>query len=161
MSGPVELYFIFLASGLVLLAVEIFSPGGVVGAFGAAAIAGAMVTGFFAFGLQGGFFSAMAILIFGSIFLIAWMKLFPKTGLGTKLSHTTDGRDFKSSPADWQALAGKEGVAQSDLRPGGLALIDGQRVDVVSEAGYITKGARIQVSAVEGYRIIVRQLASS
>lgn len=56
------------------------------------------------------------------------------------------------------SLTGATGEALSDLRPGGFALIDGQRVDVISRGEVIPRGARVQVVADEGYRRIVRRL---
>ncbi|HEV2107758.1 MAG TPA: NfeD family protein, partial [Thermomicrobiales bacterium] len=55
-------------------------------------------------------------------------------------------------------LLGKRGTALSDLRPGGIADIDGQRVDVVSEGGYIRSGEAIEVVADERYRRVVRRV---
>ncbi|MFP4057649.1 MAG: NfeD family protein [Candidatus Brocadiia bacterium] len=55
-----------------------------------------------------------------------------------------------------RSLVGKEGVAQSDLRPAGVAVVGGQRVDVVSEGGMVEAGARVKVVAVEGNRVVVR-----
>lgn len=51
---------------------------------------------------------------------------------------------------------GREGTASSDLRPAGMALIDGKRVDVVSQGDYIAQGAPIVVTAVTGNQIIVK-----
>jgi membrane-bound serine protease (ClpP class) len=56
------------------------------------------------------------------------------------------------------SLAWATGEALSDLRPGGFALIDGQRVDVISRGEVIPRGAQVQVIADEGYRRIVRRL---
>ncbi len=56
------------------------------------------------------------------------------------------------------ALLGKEGSTKSDLHPGGIAVIDGRRVDVVTEGGMIAKGQSIRVIEVEGNRVVVRQL---
>ena len=55
-------------------------------------------------------------------------------------------------------LVGKDGVTQSQLRPVGVALIDGRRVDVVTEGGVVDPGARIRVVAVEGNRVVVRRV---
>jgi membrane-bound serine protease (ClpP class) len=52
----------------------------------------------------------------------------------------------------------KEGVAKTDLRPAGVVLVDGQRVDVVTEGAMIEVGARVKVVAVEGNRIVVRRV---
>lgn len=55
------------------------------------------------------------------------------------------------------SLTGATGVALSDLRPGGFARIDGERVDVVTQGDYINAGERIEVIADEGYRRVVRR----
>ena len=49
----------------------------------------------------------------------------------------------------------KQGEALADLRPSGPALIDNQRVDVVSRGEYIDKGSEIIVVAVKGNQIVV------
>jgi len=53
-------------------------------------------------------------------------------------------------------LLGAVGFALTDLRPSGAAEIDGQRVDVVAEGGYLTAGTAIEVVIDEGYRRVVR-----
>jgi membrane-bound serine protease (ClpP class) len=53
---------------------------------------------------------------------------------------------------------GKEGTAVSTLRPAGIALINNQRVDVVSEGGYIEQGTSIRVLEINGPRVIVARI---
>jgi membrane-bound serine protease (ClpP class) len=48
------------------------------------------------------------------------------------------------------------GTAVTQLRPSGVATINGQRVDVVTEGGLIERGTPVKVVAVEGSRIVVR-----
>jgi membrane-bound serine protease (ClpP class) len=57
------------------------------------------------------------------------------------------------------SLVGLEGVAATDLRPAGAVTIAGKRYDVVSEAEFIERGARVRVLAHEGYRIVVQEVA--
>jgi membrane-bound serine protease (ClpP class) len=63
---------------------------------------------------------------------------------------------------DWHGrpayLGGRRGVAVSNLRPSGIAEIDGERVDVVSSGGYIPAGDRIEVVRDDGYRRVVERL---
>jgi membrane-bound serine protease (ClpP class) len=59
--------------------------------------------------------------------------------------------------ADLGSLVGKTGVAFTTLRPGGTALIDGQKVDVVASGGFIEKDARIKVLSVEGIKVVVER----
>jgi membrane-bound serine protease (ClpP class) len=53
-------------------------------------------------------------------------------------------------------LEGIDGIALTDLRPAGTADIAGERLDVVSEAGWITAGSPVRVLRAEGYRHVVR-----
>ena len=48
------------------------------------------------------------------------------------------------------------GYALTDLRPSGTVIIEDERVDVVSEGGFIKKGALVKIIKVEGSRIVVR-----
>jgi membrane-bound ClpP family serine protease len=155
-----ELYVISIIVGLLLLGVEIFLPGGVFGVLGAIFFVGALVIGFFAFGPQGGAVSALLLIVAGVLMMIAWLKFFPRTRMGLRLSLHRDERDFKSSGDDLAPLLGQEGVAQSSLRPSGIATIGGARHDVVAEAGYVEPGQRVRVIQVEGRRVVVRPVAA-
>ncbi len=55
------------------------------------------------------------------------------------------------------SMLGRRGTAASDLRPGGIAHIDGQRVDVVTEGDYIRAGEPIEVVTDERYRRVVKR----
>ena len=57
-----------------------------------------------------------------------------------------------------QPLLGKEGVAQSDLRPVGIVLIDGRRIDCVTEGAMVDAGSRVKIVAVQGNRVVVRRV---
>ncbi len=60
-----------------------------------------------------------------------------------------------------QSLVGKEGVAQTDLRPSGTALILGEYLDVLTDGEFIPQGSSIQVVEVNPPRIIVRAVVES
>jgi len=53
-------------------------------------------------------------------------------------------------------LVGVVGTAITDLRPSGTALFGDERIDVVSEAEWITEGTAVKVISAEGYRHVVR-----
>jgi membrane-bound serine protease (ClpP class) len=55
-------------------------------------------------------------------------------------------------------LEGVDGIALTDLRPAGTAEVAGERLDVVSEAGWITAGTPVRVLRAEGYRHVVRAI---
>ncbi|MEJ5350290.1 MAG: NfeD family protein [Melioribacteraceae bacterium] len=91
-------------------------------------------------------------------FVIALLiKFLPKTTLFNKLIlqekvQEKSGYAVKEKFID---LIGKEGIALTDLRPSGTALIDGKRIDVVTEGDYVTRNSSIVVKNVEGSKIVV------
>ena len=55
-----------------------------------------------------------------------------------------------------ETLIGKTGVALTPLRPSGIALIDGKRYSVETQATYTEKDTEITVIAVDGPKITVK-----
>ena len=53
-------------------------------------------------------------------------------------------------------LVGVKGVAETPLRPAGRATVDGVRMDVVTEGGYIDAETPLRVIEVSGNRVVVR-----
>ena len=63
-----------------------------------------------------------------------------------------------SNSQGWETLKGHSGITDTDLHPSGWIIINGKRIFVVSEGGYIEKGKKIEVLSVEGNRVTVREL---
>ena len=59
--------------------------------------------------------------------------------------------------ADYSCYLGKKGKVIAPLRPAGTALIDGERVDVVSFGDYIDKDSEIEVVKIEGSKLLVKK----
>jgi membrane-bound ClpP family serine protease len=55
-------------------------------------------------------------------------------------------------------LLGMEGISLTILRPAGTVIINNERVDVVTEGGFIEQNTAVRVIKVEGARIIVREV---
>ncbi len=93
----------------------------------------------------------------------AVMQFLPRLPFGRRLVLAT-GMDadlgYVSAPESDRLWLGRTGTALSPMRPSGIAEIDGTRVDVVSEGGFIDAGASIEVTRVEGNRIVIRPLAA-
>jgi len=159
MTAPVQLYITMVILGILLIGAEVFLPGGVLGVIGVLALIIAGLTGFAAFGPNGGFFSALGIVIFGGACIGIWIKYFPQTPMGQRLTLSKSGKDFKTT-AEPETLLGKEGIAISTLRPSGIAKFDGKRVDVIAEGDWIEEGQPICVIKVEGFRVLVREITS-
>ena len=71
-------------------------------------------------------------------------------------SETSSETGYLSAP-ERMDLVGRIGVAVTDLRPSGTAMVDEERLDVVTEGPWIEKGTRIEVIHAESYRHVVRE----
>jgi membrane-bound ClpP family serine protease len=143
-------------AGLVLIAVDFYLPGFVLGTCGIGLMIGATVICGMHHSLNTTLVLAGTEIVAG--FAAAWLsiKYFPQTKYGQKmiLHHTLEGAQASRNAS--AELVGKTGVAQTVLRPSGMAMIDGKRLDVVAESGMIVAGSNIRVVAVDGPRIVVR-----
>jgi membrane-bound serine protease (ClpP class) len=82
-------------------------------------------------------------------------RYFPQNAWMNRLAlRSEQGPDYVTS-RDFSSLRGATGTAASFLRPAGVAQIDGQRVDVLTEGEFIAAGTPIRVTRVEGARIFV------
>src|SRR3970040_1397166 len=82
-----------------------------------------------------------------------WRRLVLERGLAAA-------QGYASAPESDAQWLGKRGLASSPLRPAGIAEIDGQRVDVVSDGDLIDPGQFIEVARVDGNRIVVRRITN-
>ena len=88
------------------------------------------------------------------------LRTMPRTAFWNRLVLQREERveeGFRSSPAEYEELAGASGVAVTLLRPVGTGLFGKRRLNVVSDGEYIPKGTAIRIVRVEGNRIVVEQ----
>lgn len=91
---------------------------------------------------------------------LALLRVLPRLPVGRRLVLDTElpvEGGYGSAPESDRRWIGKRGTAASPLRPAGLAHLDGERVDVVSDGDYIEAGSPIEVIRVDGNRIVVRR----
>jgi len=146
-------------SGAVLLGLEVFVPGGVIGLFGIFLLISAA---FYALNTVGGALGvilAVIALLVGCVMVFLVVKMFPKSYAGRKLSLNTDLRESRAAMEGLDALVGAEGVTETVLRPSGFALFDGKRVDVVTRGENVEAGSMIRVVEVEGNRVVVTKVS--
>ncbi|USK73464.1 nodulation protein NfeD [Peribacillus frigoritolerans] len=148
--------------GVILVLIEFFIPGGIIGLLGFTAVVGSL---FLATGdpvhMTISLLIAVTVSILVFILLVKvfgkQMKFFRKMIL-TDATKTEQG--YVSNPNRLDLL-GAEGKALTDLRPSGTALVKEERVDVVTEGSFISKGSTIIIVKVEGSRVVVREIPDS
>lgn len=150
---------ILLVLGIVLIILEFFVTGGVLGLLGVGSIIGSL----FLSGYDIGHMSLSIAIAFVSAIVVA-VILYRSIGLEKGIFRHIVLRDRTSTELGYVSsvsrmeLMGLEGVAVTPLRPSGTVLLDGERIDVVTEGGFIDEKKRVKVVKVEGMRIVVREI---
>lgn len=91
---------------------------------------------------------------------LALLRFLPHLPFGRRLVLDTGMQadlGYVSAPESDRRWLGRTGTALSPLRPAGIAEIDGARVDVVSDGGFIDAGTSIEVTRVDGNRVVVQR----
>ncbi|UFU01388.1 nodulation protein NfeD [Radiobacillus kanasensis] len=152
---------VFVIIGIVLMVAELFVPGGILGVLGIASIVGALFMSSADIGHM-----AMSIAIAILISIVVFAVLFKRIGLEKGFFRHIILRDATTSEKGYVStvsrldLIGLQGVSLTPLRPSGTGLFDGERLDVVTEGGYVKEQSNIRVVKTEGARIIVREVES-
>ncbi|HEX2198996.1 MAG TPA: NfeD family protein [Burkholderiales bacterium] len=151
--------------GVVLLLLEFFViPGfGFAGILGILALLAALVLSVVGSGATPEFFMLAAGRMLLALFIalgasLLLLRFMPRTRFGRQLVLETGLAPAGEEEVRW---LGKRGRATTPLRPAGIADIEGARVDVVSDGELIEPGTPIEVTRVDGNRIVVRHLPNT
>jgi membrane-bound serine protease (ClpP class) len=146
--------------GIILIVAEFFLPGGIAGGLGIGAILASIM-------LAGGDMMQMGIsLMIALLIAVATVTIFVKV-FGKKmkffnkiiLNDSTSTESGYVSNANRLDLIGKEGVTKTPLRPSGTVIVEDERIDAVTEGGFIKAGEKVKIVKVEGSRIVVRDIS--
>jgi membrane-bound serine protease (ClpP class) len=157
---PLQIYILTLILGLILVGLELFVPGGVLGVIGGIFLIAAVMLGFQVFGPQGGIIHVIAMVIGVIVYTIVLLKYLPTSIIGRRFTLSRDLKQASAADPALKQLMDQTGTAHTDLRPGGIATIGTERVDVIADGGWISKDAKIRVIDVEGNRVVVQEIAS-
>ncbi|MBP3951302.1 NfeD family protein [Bacillus suaedae] len=149
---------ILFVIGFLLIMVEIFVPGfGIFGLLGIGSIIGGMLLASFSTASML-IYIAIAIVI-TAISAILLFRYFGFRGPMKKmiLSDSTSTEKGYISNRTRDELMGQVGEALTPLRPSGSAVFDRERLDVVTEGGYIEQGRQVEIIYTAGSRIVVRE----
>jgi membrane-bound serine protease (ClpP class) len=156
---------LLLGIGLIALGVEVFLlPGfGVAGVLGAILIAASMLLALVGSAptvndfLQAGAVLVISLIVTGAV-IFGWLRHLPNSDRwsGLFLKTTTDSGEGFVSALSRGDLIGREASAYTDLRPSGTALVNGERLDVVTEGEFIKAGTPVTIIRSDGFRHVVR-----
>ncbi|MEY4530275.1 MAG: hypothetical protein RLZZ156_996 [Deinococcota bacterium] len=157
-SGSTVAFILFIAGILLIMAELLIIPGAtVVGLLGLGSIVASI---YLQFGQNFAVVSGTATIVAGICIGLALWKLPSSTILNRSIflntTLATTGAPAIVPTQTASKLEGRFGTALSDLRPSGVASIEGERMDVVADGEFIKSGTMLEVTRVEGRRIVVR-----
>ncbi len=91
------------------------------------------------------------------IIIITGIKILERSPITLKQKLSKE-NGVVSQKNELKALVNKKGVAATNLRPAGIAIIDSKRLDVVTDGEYIEINTPIIVKDITGNRIIVEKI---
>ena len=150
---------IFFLAGIILLVIEMFVPSfGVLGILGIIGVIYGIAHAAFDTGNALRTLGLAALVALAVIAVVVYV--FRKRGVWNRfiLSEQLTTEQGYVPNLSRDRLLGLEGTAQSLLRPAGVAEFGGERVDVVTSGEYIERGSRVRVIAVDGTRVLVKEI---
>jgi membrane-bound serine protease (ClpP class) len=149
-----------LVAGFLLIILEIFLPGGVIGTVGVLLLLAGSVLCFHMYGAAVGTTVLVGSLVAATLIIYLGYKMIRRSRMSKNIfleSAESTEAGFSASDQELKGLVGAVGVAESDLRPAGIADFSDHRVSVVTEGDYIHAGERIRVVEVESNRVVVER----
>jgi membrane-bound serine protease (ClpP class) len=157
LAGFETLILFALGVGLILL--ELFIPGGIAGVIGLLAI---FASFFMASDNVVHMGISLLIALTASIVLsILMIRVFGKKMKFFRRIILTDSTSTEKgyvSNKNRLELIGVEGITLTPLRPSGTIVVEDERIDAVSEGGFIAKDTKVRIVKTEGSRIVVREI---
>ncbi|WP_314550186.1 NfeD family protein [uncultured Gemella sp.] len=145
--------------GIALIGLEMFIPGGIVGTVGVITLVYAIIyvnksTYYIAFILVISLILAVILYYVNRNVFHKKLMFLDRLVLNDSIS-TEDGYVASESRLE---LLGQKLIAYTDLRPAGVAVLENEKLDVVTDGDFIEKGNKIEVIRVEGMRIVVKKI---
>ena len=157
---PLYLAYLLIAVGVVLVIAELFVPSGfvlvVIGACCALVGVGLM---FVHGSMETALMALLSLCVGGPLLGSLVFYLWPYSPMGRKLIRPAE-QDVTvatmAGNAELEGLRGKTGRAISPLRPSGVAVFDGRRIDVLTEGLMVEPGQWVKCVEVRANKVIVR-----
>ncbi len=158
MDGYLVLAALLVGAGLLLMSAEFFLPtGGIFLVAGLAGWAGAigvlLLYGTATEASVAVIAMAIGVPIGGSIAVWLWKKSASRLGLPPNAATALD----PTEAGELVALKGRYGVTATPMRPSGAVVIDGRRVDAMTEGLMLDAGVSVKCVDVRIGRVIVRR----
>ena len=159
--GPLAVpTLICLAAGVLLLLIELFTPGfGVAGGLGLLLLAAVVVMQLLFGSPAVAAYIAAAVLVLIVAALLLFIRSFQRGKLSRSfavLDEQIDAGSTSLSDASEQQNVGRRGVSVTPLRPAGIAEFDGERRDVMTAGEFLPAGVPGVIPEGRGLHVRVR-----
>lgn len=150
--------FLFLILGLLSILIEFFLPGVVMGVIGSILV----ITSVVLFAMKATSPWWVFLYVVGVSIIIGYLIKFALWRIRTAKPNRSiylesDQTGFQASSFD-SSLIGKSGIVVTDLKPGGHILVEGKRLQALSQSGYLTKGTEVIILGGQEESLIVKQI---
>nr|WP_245153877.1 NfeD family protein [Jeotgalibacillus proteolyticus] len=153
-----EVLILFII-GIGLIIAEFFVPGGILGALGLVAIIASILLAGNSIVYMGiALAIALLVAVIGMVIMVKFLGKNLHLLKKIILSDSTSTESGYVSNVNRVELIGITGITRTPLRPSGTIVIGDERIDAVTEGGYIDKNKQVKVVKVEGSRIVVREI---
>ncbi|OJU80584.1 MAG: hypothetical protein BGO10_10820 [Chlamydia sp. 32-24] len=144
-------------SGFILIFLEFFLPGAILGVSGGLLIFFGILL-FAQSGYSGWLVLAFILLAVLGVFLTIKFALWKIPRSKSRNIYSDDAQEgYQASEFD-KDLIGKIGVVRTDLKPGGYIFVEGKQVQAISQSGYLAKGTKVLIIGGQEESLIVKQL---
>lgn len=155
------LIILLFALGIVLLAVEVLVPGGILGSIGGLLMFGGCVMAFVEFGTGGGMIAVAAALALTALAFFIEFRILPRTAVGKRAFLKSEITGVSAAfGEEARNLVGKSAEALTMLSPSGYIVIDGTRYEAFCQSGQVPAGAALKVIAADNFRLIVSPISA-
>jgi len=149
--------------GMVLVVADLFLPSHFVLSLTALGVFGYTLYKTFQISVAAGWIFSAILAVSLPALLVAFLRIWPRTWLGRRvLAPNPVLTDKDRLPvSDLQRLIGCVGRSLSPLRPVGMCLFDGQRVECVAETGMLEPNVTVEGIRLTDRTLVVRGVSSS
>lgn len=139
--------------GIVLLGIEVFAPGAILGIFGAVSMLIGCIVAYQVYGATGALVATLLAVSLLALALYLEFVVLPRSALGRAITVLSPSEVPNNEGMNH--LVGQTGVTETTLAPSGYVVIDGARHEALSQSGLIAKGESVRVVSGDAFRLIV------
>ncbi|MBL9200672.1 MAG: serine protease [Opitutaceae bacterium] len=148
---------LLFVTGTLLLAAEIFLPGGIAGIIGGVALGAGSILAFVEFGSGYGTLATLAAFMLLGVMLYLELVWLPRSRVGRALVVESAVEGVSQPPVAAEGVVGATATALTPLVPTGLVEIAGRRYEAFCRSGHAARGVVLTVVGLDNFRVIVSE----